>query len=74
MTGHISYHGVTVGSASLTGLPVTQNHFDLPVDALGILRTDHPHYYRGKEEGESENQFVDRIDSNIKNLINSENK
>ena len=50
---HRSYHGVTVAAASLTGLPVTQNHFDLPVDALGILRTDHPHYYRGKEGGES---------------------
>ena len=30
---HRSYHGVTVAAASLTGLPVTQNHFDLPVDA-----------------------------------------
>ena len=70
---HRSYHGVTVVAASLTGLPVTQNHFDLPVDALGILRTDHPHYYRGKEEGESENQFVDRIVSNLENLIISEN-
>ena len=70
---HRSYHGVTVAAASLTGLPVTQNHFDLPVDALGILRTDHPHYYRGKEEGESENQFVDRIVSNLENLIISEN-
>jgi len=56
-----SYHGVTVASASLTGLPVTQNHFDLPVDALGILRTDHPHYYRGKQGGESEAEFVARI-------------
>ena len=70
---HRSYHGVTVAAASLTGLPVTQNHFDLPVDALGILRTDHPHYYRGKEGGESENQFVDRIVSNLENLIISEN-
>ena len=36
------------------------------------MRTDHPHYYRGKEEGESENQFVDRIVSNLENLIISE--
>ncbi|MGB2054391.1 MAG: aminotransferase, partial [Porticoccaceae bacterium] len=64
-----SYHGVTVASASLTGLPVTQNHFDLPVDALGILRTDHPHYYRGKQGDESEEEFVDRIVANLEALI-----
>ena len=64
-----SYHGVTVASASLTGLPVTQNHFDLPVDALGILRTDHPHYYRGKHGGESEAEFVARIVGNLEAMI-----
>ena len=64
-----SYHGVTVASASLTGLPVTQNHFDLPVDALGILRTDHPHYYRGKQGDESEVEFVDRIVANLEAMI-----
>lgn len=64
-----SYHGVTVAAASLTGLPVTQNHFDLPIDALGILRTDHPHYYRGKHKGESEAQFVERIVANLEKLI-----
>ena len=64
-----SYHGVTVAAASLTGLPVTQNHFDLPVDALGILRTDHPHYYRGKQKGETEEQFVERIVGNLETLI-----
>ena len=64
-----SYHGVTVAAASLTGLPVTQNHFDLPVDALGILRTDHPHYYRGKQGEETEDEFVDRIVSNLESMI-----
>ena len=64
-----SYHGVTVAAASLTGLPVTQNHFDLPVDALGILRTDHPHYYRGKLGEETEVEFVDRIVGNLEAMI-----
>ena len=64
-----SYHGVTVAAASLTGLPVTQNHFDLPVDALGILRTDHPHYYRGKQGEETETEFVDRIINNLEAMI-----
>ena len=36
------YHGVTVASASLTGLSAMHTHFDLPVDALGILRTTCP--------------------------------
>ncbi len=64
-----SYHGVTVASASLTGLPPNHTHFDLPFDALGILRTDAPHYYRGKKENETEVQFVDRITTNLENLI-----
>jgi 4-aminobutyrate--pyruvate transaminase len=64
-----SYHGVTVASASLTGLPVMQQHFDLPIEALGILRTDHPHYYRGRHDGESEAQFVERIVDNLEALI-----
>lgn len=64
-----SYHGVTVAAASLTGLAVNQNHFDLPIDALGILRTDAPHYYRGKQGDESEEQFVNRIVANLEKLI-----
>ena len=67
-----SYHGVTVASAALTGLPVTQNHFDLPVDALGILRTDHPHYYRGKQGDETEAEFVERIVGNLEKMIVAE--
>jgi adenosylmethionine-8-amino-7-oxononanoate aminotransferase len=64
-----SYHGVTVAAASLTGLPVNQAHFDLPIEALGILRTDAPHYYRGALPGESEADFVARITNNLEQLI-----
>jgi 4-aminobutyrate--pyruvate transaminase len=64
-----SYHGVTVATASLTGLPVMQEHFDLPIEALGILRTDHPHYYRGRQGSESEAEFVERIVGNLEALI-----
>jgi len=67
-----SYHGVTVAAASLTGLPINQANFDLPVEALGILRTDAPHYYRGKQNGESEDQFVDRIVGNLEAMIEKE--
>ncbi|WP_221794103.1 aminotransferase [Oceanobacter mangrovi] len=64
-----SYHGVTVAAACLTGLPINQTNFDLPIDALGILRTDAPHYLRGKIEGESEADFVNRIVANLEAMI-----
>lgn len=64
-----AYHGVTVAAASLTGLVPNHTHFDLPFEALGILRTDAPHYYRGALPGESEEQFVDRITNNLEQLI-----
>ena len=63
------YHGVTVASASLTGLPVMHSHFDLPVEALGILRADCPHYFRGKMGDESEDEFVSRLLKNLEKLI-----
>lgn len=64
-----SYHGVTMAAACLTGLPVNQIGFDLPVEALGILRTDAPHYYRGALAGETEGDFVARIVDNLEQLI-----
>ena len=64
-----SYHGVTVASAALTGLPPNHTHFDLPFDALGILRTDAPHYYRSGLSTETEAEFVDRIVNNLEQLI-----
>jgi adenosylmethionine-8-amino-7-oxononanoate aminotransferase len=64
-----SYHGVTVASASLTGLAATQAHFQLPIDALGILRTDAPHFYHQGLAGETEDQFSDRLAENLEQLI-----
>jgi 4-aminobutyrate--pyruvate transaminase len=61
------YHGVTVASGSLTGLPPFHKHFDLPIP--GILHTDCPHYYRGAQDGESEAEFVARIVGNLELLI-----
>ena len=67
---HRGYHGVTVASGSLTGLPAFHAHFDLPM--AGILHTDCPFYYRGHEPGESESDFVDRIVGNLSRLIDQE--
>ena len=68
-----SYHGVTVASAALTGLPANHTHFDLPVDALGVIRAESPHYYRGRKDSETEREFCERIIGNLEDLILREN-
>lgn len=67
-----SYHGVTMAAAALTGLPVMHTHFDVPVDALGILRAECPHYYHGQHEGESETDYVTRLVGDVEKLIERE--
>ena len=69
ITRERAYHGVTVAAGSLTSLPANLVHFDAPIDALGILRTDAPHYYRGRQPGETEPEFVERITGNLERLI-----
>src|SRR5277367_2277312 len=49
-----AYHGVTLASASLTGLAPNHRSFDLPFSFA--VHADCPHYYRGAEPGESEQQ------------------
>ena len=72
ITRERAYHGVTVASGSLTSLPANLTHFDAPLEALGILRTDSPHYYRDSQPGETEKEFVDRITNNLEALIERE--
>src|SRR5438046_6721302 len=50
-----AYHGVTVATASLTGLAFAHEDFDLPI--ARILHTDCPHYYRGAPPGGGEEAF-----------------
>ena len=64
------YHGVTVASASLTGLPHLHRDFDLPI--AGILHTDCPHFYRYGEEGETEEEFATRLADQLEQLILAE--
>ena len=61
------YHGVTIGSASLTGLPYNHLSFDLPID--GILHTTCPHYWREGKLGESEEDFASRCANDLEELI-----
>lgn len=64
------YHGVTVASASLTGLPVFHQNFDLPIE--GVLYADCPHAFRHAEPGESEPDFASRLAANLEALIQRE--
>ena len=65
-----AYHGVTVASASLTGLPNNHRDFDLPI--ARILHTDCPHHYRFGLEGESEEEFATRCATSLEKLIQDE--
>lgn len=62
-----AYHGVTVASASLSGLINNHRDFDLPIH--NILHTDCPHYFRYAEPGESEEQFATRLADNLEQMI-----
>jgi 4-aminobutyrate--pyruvate transaminase len=61
------YHGVTIASASLTGLPANHIDFDLPI--ANILHTSCPHYYRFGQEGESEEEFATRMAQDLEDQI-----
>ncbi|HEY2068979.1 MAG TPA: aminotransferase [Rhizomicrobium sp.] len=65
-----AYHGVTIAAASLTGLPGNHRSWDLPLDFVKF--TDCPHYYRGAEDGETEEQYSARLAANLEALIEAE--
>lgn len=64
------YHGVTIASASLTGLPNNHRSFDLPLP--NILHTGSPHHYKDAEAGESEEAFATRRAAELDALIQKE--
>ena len=65
-----AYHGVTIATASLTGLAPNHNDFDLPI--ARILHADCPHYYRFAQPGESEERFASRLADNLEKMIVTE--
>ncbi|KAL4385241.1 hypothetical protein GQ457_15G024330 [Hibiscus cannabinus] len=62
-----AYHGSTLISASLSGLPPLHQNFDLPPPF--VLHTDCPHYWRYHLPGETEEDFSTRLANNLENLI-----
>lgn len=65
-----AYHGVTIASASLSGLPHNHLDFDLPLE--GFLHTTCPHHYRVAQPGESEEDFASRLAADLEQMIERE--
>jgi 4-aminobutyrate---pyruvate transaminase len=65
-----AYHGVTIASASLTGLPNNHRDFDLPI--AGIVHAGCPHHYRFAHQNESEEAFASRLAEELDVLIVNE--
>jgi 4-aminobutyrate---pyruvate transaminase len=61
------YHGITIASASLTGLPANHRSFDLPLP--GFIHAMTPHFYHGALPGESEDDFATRCADELESLI-----
>jgi 4-aminobutyrate--pyruvate transaminase len=65
-----AYHGVTVASASLTGLAFAHGDWDVP--GPRFLHTETPHYWRGAQAGESEAAYAQRLADALEQLILAE--
>jgi 4-aminobutyrate--pyruvate transaminase len=61
------YHGVTIASASLTGLPNNHIDFDLPLP--GMLHVSCPHHYRFGLPGETEEEYATRLAAELEEMI-----
>jgi 4-aminobutyrate--pyruvate transaminase len=64
------YHGVTLATASLTGLDGNHQGFGLPLPFA--RHTAMPHYYRGAEAGESEEDYSARLADALEAMIQEE--
>lgn len=62
-----AYHGVTIASASLTGLPMMHGGFHLPRPFVHHLTA--PHAVQQAHDGESEMQFTARLAAELEQAI-----
>jgi 4-aminobutyrate--pyruvate transaminase len=63
-----AYHGITIASGSLTGLPANHKMFDLPVGDR-FIHVSTPHHYHGAKPGESEEDFATRLATELEETI-----
>ncbi|MFD1882981.1 aminotransferase [Paracoccus pacificus] len=66
LTRNNAYHGVTAVSASMTGKPYNEV-FGLPLD--GFIHLTCPHYWRFGKDGETEEQFTQRLADELEAVI-----
>jgi len=64
------YHGTTLATAGLTGLPPFHAHFDVP--GPDVVHLTEPHHYRQAYEGESEEAFATRLAAELEETISRE--
>ncbi|MDW9776366.1 aminotransferase class III-fold pyridoxal phosphate-dependent enzyme [Sinorhizobium meliloti] len=64
------YHGITMASGSLTGLPNNHRDFDLPI--IPVIHLTTPHLRTSGQEGETEAEFTARLLKEIEDTIISE--
>ena len=65
------YYGNTIAAVSASGQPHMHAKFGLPLD--GFLKLSTPNYYLAHTDGESEEEFSDRMAREFDNLIANEN-
>lgn len=65
-----AYHGTSMATASLTGLPSFHTDFDLPMN--NILHTESPDFFRYGLEGETELEFSARRAQQLEEMILTE--
>ncbi|WP_221800749.1 aspartate aminotransferase family protein [Oceanobacter mangrovi] len=65
-----AYHGTSISTASLTGLGGFHKGYPLPQDF--VLRVECPHYYTRGQAGETQQQFCDRLITEVQCLIERE--
>ncbi len=64
------YHGITIASGSLTGLPYNHKSFDLPLP--GVIHVGCPHFWREAHPGETEEAFASRLAAELEETIERE--
>ncbi len=64
------YHGSTVASGSLTGLPAFHRAFDLPI--ANVLHTKPTYQYRHGAPGQSEEEYASALAAELEALIQRE--
>jgi 4-aminobutyrate--pyruvate transaminase len=61
------YHGVTVAAASMSGLPIMHQQFDLPLP--DVVRVGCPHPYQNAKDGETPEAFAKRMAQELEETI-----